>query len=270
VNNLGSIIQILVFVLVIAGPTIGAIAKKVKAHADAKRREVEQNKRRIETIRTGRGGETEPDEPQVQTSDQSRRARLEELARQRQAQIEELRRRAAARRAQVSGQQAPPQRPQQTPPQRQPQQPSSHRSSTQSTRPPPVKTSSHSSTQSTRPPPVPMSQQQQQQQSRGSIEARRRAEIARRQAEIRARREQAERARRQAEQEQARRQPKRTPRAPQEAAPPVAIVKPPERQVGPGLDIAGTVRDPRSLRQAIVLTEVLGPPVGLRGPGAGF
>ena len=35
-NNFGGLIQILVFVLVVAGPTIGAIARKLKAHAEEK------------------------------------------------------------------------------------------------------------------------------------------------------------------------------------------------------------------------------------------
>ena len=52
-GNLSNFIQIIVFALVILGPTIGAIAKKLKAHAEEKRIQAERQKRRIEAIRTG-------------------------------------------------------------------------------------------------------------------------------------------------------------------------------------------------------------------------
>lgn len=275
-GNLGSFVQILVFVLVIAGPAIGAIARKLKAHAEAKRAEVERNKRRIEAIRTGRLDATDPSagETRTPTEDQSRRARLEQLARQRQAQIEELRRRAAQRRAQAGGQSGgqptgQPAGPQRSQPQHsQPRPDGSQKRPTVQARS--AAQSSGGRSQMPRSTPVP-----QQSASREAIEARRRAEIARRRTEIQALKEQAARQAAAAQRAAAQRTgaAKASPAKPARSAlrvsaepEPVARVHKPMLAAQP---IAQTLRDPAGLRNAIVLTEILGPPVGLRRPGTG-
>ena len=262
-GNLGSFIQILVFVLVIAGPAIGAVARKLKAHAEAKRAEADRNRQKIESIRTGRSdtsGQTAAG-TRPQTDDQSRRTRLEQLARQRQAQIEELRRRAAQRRAQTGaqsgGQSAPAGRPQQAPSQARP--PVQTRTPTQA---PGGRGSG------TRPTPVP-----QQPTSREAIEARRRAEIARRRAEIQARKEQAARnaaAQRGTAQRAASKSSQAKPvrSALRVSAEPEPVARAPKPKIA-AQPIVQSLRDPAGLRKAIVLTEILGPPVGLRQPGSG-
>jgi len=275
-GNLGSFVQILVFVLVIAGPAIGAIARKLKTHAEAKRAEVERNKRRIEAIRTGRLDATDPSagETRTQTEDQSRRARLEQLARQRQAQIEELRRRAAQRRAQTGGQSGG--QPTGQPAGQQRSQPQASRPQHNQPRPdgsqkrPTVQARSaaqSSGGRSQMPSSTPVPQQS---APREAIEARRRAEIARRRAEIQALKEQAAR---QAAAAQRSGAAKASPAKPARSAlrvsaepEPVARVHKPLLAAQP---IAQTLRDPAGLRNAIVLTEILGPPVGLRRPGNG-
>ncbi len=278
-GNLGSFIQILVFVLVIAGPAIGAVARKLKAHAEAKRAEADRNRQKIESIRTGRSdasGQTAAG-TRTQTDDQSRRSRLEQLARQRQAQIEELRRRAAQRRAQAgapSGGQSGGQSAGSPRSQPQASRPTQSRSQHNQPRPdgsqqrPPVQARSaaqSSGGRSQMPGSTPVPQQS---APREAIEARRRAEIARRRAEIQARKEQAAR-NAAAQRAAAKANPAKPVRsALRVSAEPEPVARAPRPKIA-AQPIVQSLRDPAGLRNAIVLTEILGPPVGLRQPGSG-
>jgi len=239
VGNLSSIVQILVFVLVIAGPVISAIARQIKVHAEQRRIEEQRKRQRAESLRTGRPLEPEVD-PKI-ALERERRARMEELARQRQAQLEELRRRqreAAARAAQTR----------QTPvPVRQggPARGSSVPAPVRVQTPPQARTPFQ---------PEP---------SRGSKDAARKAELERRKAELRARKAEYERAAAAERAEAlaaAEARPASAPAAPRGPAP--------ARQGAAlgGVGIASAVRDSRRLREAIILSEVLGPPVSLRPP----
>lgn len=259
-GNFGSLIQILVFILVIAGPAVGTVARKLKTHAEAKRAEAERNRRKIEAIRTGRDTvAVQNDEtPPRSNNDQSRRARLEQLARQRQAQIEELRRRAALKRAQPGGQ---PGRQASSPQQSQPRQgrqPMNQPRSVGSHKRPTAQAHSSSIPQQSSP--------------REAIEARRRAEIARRRAEIQASRERAARlaaADRNAKASAGKPTPKTKPARSSRrvSAEPEAVIHHDEPEAAQ--PIATALRDPAGLRNAIMLTEILGPPIALRQHGQG-
>lgn len=88
--------------------------------------------------------------------------------------------------------------------------------------------------------------------SREALEARRRAEVSRRQVEAATRQEQAERARRDAA------------RAVDAAKRKAAATPTPTRKPAGADWVSEMLHDPESLRRAVVLREILGPPVSLR------
>lgn len=234
-NNFGGLLQILVFVLVIAGPVIGGIAKKAKAHAEQKRREADRERRKMQALRTGQPiVEAERDERQ--SAEAVRRAKLEELQRRRQAQIEELRRR--HREAQAA-QQA--------------------RASASQTRAP-MKGGQPGRPMRSIPSPG--------RQGTAAADAAREAALERRRAEIRARREQYERAKAQA-QASSRAVQKTKPPAATRPKPHPAVPVPARAHSGTPIEAASlstAVRNPASIRRAIVMNEILSPPIALREP----
>ncbi len=145
----GNIIQILIVLLFVGSSFFGWVVKELQKQAERKRMEAEIQRRRTEALRTGRvEAETKPAAPARTTASQTpaQPASLEEIAARRQAQLDELRRRraqqaaqqAARQRAQASAQAgAPAGRPQTqpvpvqrrtpAPPQRSPRQPQATR-----------------------------------------------------------------------------------------------------------------------------------------------
>jgi len=135
-------IQVLIFLLIIGSSVFGWIFKQLKEQTELKRIENEKNRRELESLRTGREPAAAEDrvraqaiarahaqaqmEAQVKAAPPARsgptapaspsapgRARLEEIAAKRQAQLAELRRRRAeqlARSQQSGGQSAPTQK----------------------------------------------------------------------------------------------------------------------------------------------------------------
>lgn len=222
--------QILVFVAVIAGPVIGNIAKKVKEQAERRRLEAERERRKIEAIRRGRPVE-EPVRPtRAETEAAAKRAKLEALQQRRRAQIEELRRR--MREGQAG------------------QRPASSRQQ------PPGATR-----------PLPQRPPAQRAQSAGRSISQ--AELERRRAALRAKREQYERAKAlaaaQAQQvEQAKKERARKGSAPPRAVAPRRAAPPPASVAIEPAALAASLHDPASIRRAIVLNEILSPPIALR------
>lgn len=107
-------LQILIPVLFVLGPVLGQIIKKINEQAELRRIEMERQRIRDEMLRTGRA----PAEAQSRESTRSAprptpqggaaaRTNLEEIAKRRQAQLEELRRRQQAARAQASARPTP-------------------------------------------------------------------------------------------------------------------------------------------------------------------
>ncbi len=129
--------QILIFLVIIGSSVFGWIFKQLREQAELKRIEHERERRKLEQLRTGRVDE--PDRPiaaqtrvstpqapspspAAPTTTGAGRVRLEEIAARRQAQLAELRRRRAEQlaRAQSGGQSVPPQAQRQAQPGRQP------------------------------------------------------------------------------------------------------------------------------------------------------
>lgn len=100
-----NLIQILIFVLVLAGPVIGKIGQWLVAQKQKRDAEVLRRKREEESFRTGREPEAEQQGPTAEQIEQmilaeQLRQQQEELQRQRAAQAE-ARRRAAQERAEA-------------------------------------------------------------------------------------------------------------------------------------------------------------------------
>jgi hypothetical protein len=95
--------QNIVFLILVLGiPAISTIAKKLRDQHEAKRLRDEKERRRMEFLRTGRTAPTQAAAPPTAQpgTPAAARQRLQDIAARRQAQIEELRR----RRQQASGQ----------------------------------------------------------------------------------------------------------------------------------------------------------------------
>ncbi len=278
-GNLGSLIQILIFVAVIAGPTIGAIAKKAKSHAEEKRIAAERQKRRIEAIRTGQVsddlGTIDPNarttiqvqsQPTArpQTAAQARSAAADAARQQRQQQIAELRRRYQAQ--QAAQQQAKAQRPQTA---GQAAGPIPGRPSVQTTGP--MSTAGRAAAN-----------------QREAELVRRREEIRRRREAIAAQRGQSaasrKRQRSDAQNPSQSSVPKQTRKAKKQAAAaavaaeslmkgvPASRVDQSRSRDGSSSrahPLAAALRSPSELRRAIVLSEILSPPVSLRSEQSG-
>lgn len=244
--------QIVIFVILVMGPVFGTIAKKAKTHADQKRLEMERNKRRVQALRTGQPFEQLEREEQ-QSAESMRRAKLEELQRRRQEQIEELRRRHREAQARAAAQQAPMQGAQVRTSGR-PQAPISAPVPARPPAPP-----------QPRPQPVARSAQPMgsPRQTRTAADAAKQRELERRRAELRARREQYERAKAQAERARAAPVRERPPAAPQRAAAP--RVKAPVQAAG-SASLRSVMNDPDAIRRAIIMNELLSPPMALREP----
>jgi translation initiation factor IF-2 len=100
----GSTFQILALIAFIIIPVIGSIVKKLAEHREQKQVTLERARMRDEMLRTGRtggGGASEarpaPRATPAAQGGSAARTNLEEITRRRQAQLEELRRRQAAR-----------------------------------------------------------------------------------------------------------------------------------------------------------------------------
>lgn len=240
-------IQLWVVIAVFSFSAIGSIAKKLKQQAEQRKLDGRRKRAEYEAVRTG---QTAPPEPDVSSEEAERRRRLEQLAAQRKAQLEELRRRREAQRQQ----QQRPMPPVQTsttappPPARRTTPPTPARPQAQP-RPVPQRQSPQ------RPSPQPRPQAPQ----RVSVEERVRREAYRRQ--------------------QAAAQPPK-PQAPSAILPERVLLAEQaaefERQAALAAKaappvphgIAGAVRTRAGLRQALILSEVLGPPMAARqNPG---
>jgi hypothetical protein len=101
-----NLIQILIFILVLAGPVIGKIGTWMVAQKKKRDAELNRRKREEESFRTGRDTSTEPAGPTPEQLEQlilaeQLRQQQEEMLRQREAQAE-ARRRAAQQRAEAA------------------------------------------------------------------------------------------------------------------------------------------------------------------------
>jgi len=110
IMQMQTLLQILIPVLIVLGPALGHIIKKINEQTEQRRTQMERQRLRDEMLRTGRT----PDESRRQTPVPGRptprpaaqggaaaRTNLEEIARRRKAQLEELRRRQQTARAQA-------------------------------------------------------------------------------------------------------------------------------------------------------------------------
>ncbi|HHN77926.1 MAG TPA: hypothetical protein ENK11_04525 [Phycisphaerales bacterium] len=250
-NNIGSLLQIIVFIAVITGPVIGNIAKKVKEQADQRRLEAERERRKIEAIRRGQpveqsaSAERAPSARRDESSAAAKRAKLEALQKRRREQIEELRRR--MRESQTGQRPATPR--------------AGGASSRGVTKTQPVPPAQHEL------PPV-ARQDRPERQTRPTRSVAQ-AELERRRAVLRARREEYEKAKAQAERakraqsEAARAKKKKSARTETHRPVPLPVPLHAVTPIDPA-SLAATMRDPSSFRRAIVLNELLSPPIALR------
>ncbi len=111
--NWQNVLQILPFAVLIGFSLLNWLVRKLREQNELKRIEAERRRREIESLRTGRAdGQPSPtalaDTRGGTVSDAQARARLEELAARRRAQLEELRRRQQQRRTGTGGTTASP------------------------------------------------------------------------------------------------------------------------------------------------------------------
>lgn len=107
--NNANYIQIIVLLLFVGFSVLSWVFRKLQEQAQVRRVQMERERRQMEMLRTGKPGENEPP-PAAPTSDAER---LRDLAARRQAQLQELRRRAQER---VRAGQGRPQQPSREPP----------------------------------------------------------------------------------------------------------------------------------------------------------
>lgn len=86
--------QFLIFAVVILFSILGTVGKKLKEKQDERQVSMERRRREAERLRTGRV--EEPNEPDQASAAAERQRRLDQLAESRRRQLEELRRRRAA------------------------------------------------------------------------------------------------------------------------------------------------------------------------------
>lgn len=106
--------QIIIFIIVMLGYAVAHVAKKLQEQAEIKRAREEAHRRHLESLRTGRvedttaaGAPAAPRQPEP-VSHQEATQRLKELAERRREQLEELRRRAMGQARTPSAPSAPP------------------------------------------------------------------------------------------------------------------------------------------------------------------